>query len=54
MRTWLIVVAPHVNYEQCCETAQVSLASGNELASFPCQSVEQFVVTQLSELVAVG
>ena len=36
MKTWLSVVAPHVNYQQCCETAKVGLASGNELASFPC------------------
>ena len=36
METWLSVVAPHMNYQQCCETAKVGLASGNELASFPC------------------
>ena len=36
VKTWLIVFAPHVNYQQCCETAKFGLASGNELASFPC------------------
>ena len=30
------MVAPHVNYQQCYETAKVGLASGNELASFLC------------------
>ena len=30
------MVAPHVDYYQYCETAKVGLASGNELASFPC------------------
>ena len=37
VKTWLSVVAPHVDYYQCCETAKVGLASGNDLASFPCQ-----------------
>ena len=36
MKAWLSVVAPHVNYQQCCETAKVGLASGKDLASFPC------------------
>ena len=36
MKIWLIIVAAHVNYQQCCETAKVGLASGNELISFPC------------------
>ena len=30
------MVARHVDYLQYCETAKVGLASGNELASFPC------------------
>ena len=50
MKTWLSVVAPQVNYQQCCETAKVGLASGNELHHYLAQSVEQFFVTQLSEL----
>ena len=36
MKTWLSVVAPHVNYQHCCEAAKVRLARGNELVSFPC------------------
>ena len=36
MKTWLRVVIPHVNYQQYCETAKVSIASGKELVSFPC------------------
>ena len=36
VKTWLSVVAPHVNYQHCCQAAKVGLASGNELASFPC------------------
>ena len=30
------MVAPHVNYQCCCEAAKIGLASGNELVSFPC------------------
>ena len=36
MKTWLSVVAPHIDYQQYCETAKVGLASGKELESFPC------------------
>ena len=30
------MVAPHVDYQHCCEAAQVGLERGNELVSFPC------------------
>ena len=36
------MVAPHVDYQYCCESAQVELDSGNELVSFPrlkCRAV---------------
>ena len=36
VKTWLSVVAPHVDFEHCYEAAKVGLTSGNELASFPC------------------
>ena len=36
VKAWLSVVAPHVNYQYCCEAAKIGLASGNELVSFPC------------------
>ena len=35
VRTWLNVVAPHVDYQRCCKAAKIGLASGNELVSFP-------------------
>ena len=36
VQTWLSVLAPHVDYQHCCETAKVGLERGNELVSFPC------------------
>ena len=36
VKTWLSVVAPHVDYQYCYEAAKIGLASGNELVSFPC------------------
>ena len=36
VKTWLSVVAPHVDYQHCGEAAKIGLASGNELVSFPC------------------
>ena len=30
------MVAPHVDYQHCCEAAKVGLEHGNELVSFPC------------------
>ena len=36
VQTWLSVVAPHVDYQHCCEAAKVGLECGNELVSFPC------------------
>ena len=30
------MVAPHVDYQYCCEADKIGLASGNELVSFPC------------------
>ena len=36
IKTWLSVVAPHVDYQHCYEAAKIGLASGNELVSFPC------------------
>ena len=30
------MVAPHVDYQCCCEAAKVGLECGNELVSFPC------------------
>ena len=34
--TLLSVVAPHVDYQHCCEAAKIGLECGNELVSFPC------------------
>ena len=36
VKTWLSMVAPHVDFQNCCEAAKIGLASGNELVSFPC------------------
>ena len=36
VQTWLSVVAPHVDYQCCCEAAKIGLECGNELVSFPC------------------
>ena len=36
VQTWLRVVAPHVDYQHCCEAAKVGLECGNKLVSFPC------------------
>ena len=36
VKTWLSVVAPHVDFQYCCEAAKIVLASGNKLVSFPC------------------
>ena len=36
VKTWLSVVAPHVDFQYCCEAAKIGLASGNEMVSFPC------------------
>ena len=36
VKTWLSVVAPHIDYKHCYEAAKIGLASGNELVSFPC------------------
>ena len=36
VQTWLSVVAPHVDFQRCCEVAKVRLERGNELVSFPC------------------
>ena len=36
VQTWLSVVAPHVDFQHCCEAAKVGLERGNELVSFPC------------------
>ena len=36
VKTWLSVVAPHVDFQHCCEADNIGLASGNELVSFPC------------------
>ena len=36
VQTWLNVVAHHVDYQHCCEAAEVGLEHGNKLASFPC------------------
>ena len=44
VQTWLSVVAPHVDFQHCCEAAKVGFECGNELVSFPC------VVTLLSML----
>ena len=30
------MVAPHVDYQRCCESAKICLASENELVSVPC------------------
>ena len=35
VKTWLSVVAPHVDYQHCCEAAKIGLTSGNEMVSFP-------------------
>ena len=35
-KTWLSVVALHVDYQDYCEVAKIGLASGIELVSFPC------------------
>ena len=36
VKTWLSVVAPHVDYQCCYEAAKIGLASENELVLFPC------------------
>ena len=36
VKTWLRMVAPHVDYQYCCEAAKIGLASGNDLVSFLC------------------
>ena len=36
VRTWFNMVAPRVDFQHCCEAANVGLACGNELVSFPC------------------
>ena len=54
IQTWLIVVAPHVKYQHCCNTTKVGLERGNELASFPwpkcgavyCKPVERAMKLQ--------
>ena len=33
---WLSLVTPHMNYQLCYKAAKISVASGNELVSFPC------------------
>ena len=30
------MVAPHVDFQHCCEAAKIGLASGNRILSFPC------------------
>ena len=35
VKTWLSVIALHVNYQRYYEAAKVGFASGNELVSFP-------------------
>ena len=37
-QTWLSMIAPHFDYQNCCEAAKVGLEHGNELVSFPCQN----------------
>ena len=42
VRTWLSVVAPHVDFQHCCDAAKVGLECGNEFVSFSspkCESV---------------
>ena len=36
VQTCLSVVAPHVDFQHCCEAAKVGLEYRNELVSFPC------------------
>ena len=36
VQIWLSVIAPHANYQHCCEAARVGLECGNELVSFLC------------------
>ena len=36
VKTWLSVVATHVDDQHCCEAVKIGLASGNELVSFLC------------------
>ena len=36
VQIWLSVVAPHVDYQRCCEAAKDGLECGNKLVSFPC------------------
>ena len=36
VKTWLSVVAPHVDFQYCCEAAKIGLGCGTELVSFPC------------------
>ena len=36
VQTWLSVVAPHVDYQHCCEASKVGFKCGNELVSFLC------------------
>ena len=50
VQTWLSVVAPHVDWQHCCEPAKVGLECGYELVSFPCPKCGQHVVTLLSVL----
>ena len=50
VQTWLSVVAPHVEYQHCCEAAKAGLEHGNELVSFPCPKCGQCIMTLLSML----
>ena len=36
VHTWFSVVAPHVDYQHCCDAAKVGLECENELVLFPC------------------
>ena len=36
VQAWLSLVAPHVDYQHCCEAARVGLEPGNKLVIFPC------------------
>ena len=36
VQTWLSVIAPHVDYQHCCEATKVGVECKNELVSFPC------------------
>ena len=36
VQTWLSVVAPYVDFQNCCEAAKIGLECGNEVVLFPC------------------